>query len=164
MLNKIKGITLNNLKLRLSSQDEINQVYQDIYVKKAFIRDNIEFAPINHELVTYYSCYYNDEFMGCFMYIQFSINEIECHSMLLKKAIPHSRIFGKMFIDLCFSKNEITRLTTYIPENLSKAINFLKKLGWEIEGIKRNSTLINGKLLNNILLGITRKDYNVISR
>lgn len=142
-----------------TSEKHLKELYSDPYIVRAFKQDNRDFKPQKHPLIKYYSAFNNDTFLGCFMFINFSHNEIEAHSMLNKKGMIYSRELGRMFLEECFSATEITRVTTYIPNDLSKAINYVKKCGFKEEGIKRDSIYRNNKLLNNVILGITRKDF-----
>lgn len=151
---------MESLRLELSAINHLKDIYSDDYIKRAFLQDNQDFKPVAHPLVKYYSCFYNDEFMGCFMHIKYSLNEIEAHCFLKKKAIKKSRDFVRLFIKNSFSEPSVTRITAIVPEDLKSAINCFKKCGLKIEGIKRDSTFKNGKLLDDIILGITKGDYN----
>lgn len=149
---------MENLRLCKATQEEINIVYSNSYILKAITFDNRLPSPIINPLVEYISCFNNNDFLGCFMKIKFSDIEIEGHSLLLQKGIKHSRKLLKLFMNLCFD-DRIERMTTFIPEDLPKTINFCLKANWKIEGIKRNSYLRNGKLKNIVIMGITRKDF-----
>ena len=136
----------------------LQEVYSNPYIIRAFKKDGADFKPNKHNLIKYYSCFINSEFVGCFMHIQFTKNEIEAHSLLLKKALKYSRELGQLFIESCFKDKNVTRITTYVPADLKTAINYLLKLNWKIEGIKRNSIIKKNKELDTYMLGITRKD------
>jgi len=149
---------MENLRLCLSTQNEINIVYNDNYILNAIKQDNKEITSINHPLVEYISCFNNNEFLGCFMKIRQSSIEIEGHSLLLKKGVIHSRKLLKLFMEMCFNE-DIERMTTLMPEDLQSVINYCLKANWKIEGIKRNAIIKNNKPLNVILMGILRKEF-----
>jgi len=128
---------------------KLNQIINDSYIQALVPEAKI----IKHPLAKYYGAYIGNELYGAFLIIQFSKNEIEIHSYLLKKAIRYSREFGKMIINKCFQNSNITRLTAWIYEDLIKAQNYVKKLGFELEGVKRNATYRKGKLTNVLLYG-----------
>lgn len=142
-----------------TSKENLEKLYKDPYIIRAFKQDKRDFKPLDNPLVKYYSAFIDDTYLGSFMFINFSYNEIEAHSMLNQKGIIHSRELGRMFLEECFSSPKITRVTTMIPSDLITAINYVKKCGFKEEGIKRDSIYRNNKLLNNVILGITRKDF-----
>lgn len=148
---------MENLRLCLSTQNEINIVYNDNYILNAIKQDNKEITAINHPLVEYISCFNNNEFLGCFIKIRQSEIEIEGHSLLLKKGIICSRKLLKLFMNYCFNEN-IERMTTFIPANLKTVINYCLKMGWSIEGIKRKAIIKNNKLEDVVMMGILRKE------
>lgn len=148
---------MDNLRLGFATQEEINIVYNDTYIQNAIKQDNKQITQIIHPLVTYISCYNNNEFLGCFIKISQSDIETEGHSLLLKQGIKYSRKLLSLFIEFCFYEN-IERMTTFIPNDLQTVINFCLKANWKIEGIKRNAIMKNNKPLDVTMMGILRKD------
>jgi len=142
------------------TKEHLDLVYNDSYILENLSQDNRKIEPIINPLVTYYSAFNGDEFMGCFMHIKFTIYEVELHSLLLKKAIKNSRTFGKMIIDETFKDETVLRITANIIGDLKKSINYCKKLGFRQEGIKKHSILKNGIITNVNILGLTREEWS----
>lgn len=59
--------------------------------------------------------------------------------------------FGQYAID--FMSGICKKLTSEIPEDNTLALHYAKKLGFEQEGINKESFLRGGKLINKIHLG-----------
>lgn len=149
---------MDNLRLCLATQEEIKIVYNDAYIQNSIKQDDKQITQIIHPLVTYISCYNNNEFLGCFIKISQSDIETEGHSLLLKQGIRYSRKLLSLFIEFCFCEN-IERMTTFIPNDLQTVVNFCLKSGWKIEGIKRNAIIKNNQPVNVIMMGILRKEF-----
>jgi len=131
----------------------LNEIINDSYIQNLVPEAKV----ITHPLVKYYGCYKDNELMGCYLAIQYSKNEIELHSYLLKKAIVYSRIFGKLIINECFKNPNVTRLTAWIYEDLVKAQNYVKKIGFKLEGIKENAIYRKNKLTNIHMYGLIKE-------
>ncbi len=152
-----KDLTLSNN----ITNEELTAIYTDSYIKNAIKQDNTEFLPIKHHLVTYYKASIKDKFAGAFLSIAFSQSEIELHSLLFKDSIKYSRQLGKMIIDKSFNdNNKIQRITVLIIDGLNTAKNYCEKLGFKLEGIKRNSYLKNKEYKDVFIYGITKKDWS----
>lgn len=146
------------IELRPSKIEEIYEVYHDKYIIDNISQDGRNINPIFHPLVKYYSAFVNNEFVGCFLHIQFTKYEVELHSLLKKKAIKQSVILGQMIIDETFKDSNVIRITANILSSLPKAINYCLKLGFNIEGIKKNSSLKNGIIQDIYILGLYKNE------
>lgn len=136
--------------------EQLTTLYSDPYIMKAFKIDNKTPEPILHPLVTYYTAFKDKEFMGAFIHIQQSQYDAELHIMLLKKAITHSREFGRMMIEESFKDKDVLRITAPAYGDLHTAMNYAIKLGFNLEGIKKDVALRDGKTINEYIYGITR--------
>lgn len=145
--------------LKPSTKKELEQVYSDEYILNALSNDNAKASIISHPLVKYYSVFNESNFCGAFMVIQHSKNEIEIHSLLLKEHLKFSRQNGKEIINKCFEDKHITRLTANIYGSLIKAQNYVKKLGFQLEGVKKEAIYKNNNLENINIYGLTRSYY-----
>ena len=105
------------------------------------------------------STWVNGVYAGAFLMIRFSKTEMEAHSLLKKEFIKHSRELGKEALEWIFNQENILRVTTHIPDYLNLAMNYVKKIGFKEEGIKRDATTKDGKITNIHLFGITKKDW-----
>lgn len=137
---------------QLTNPHTILSILTDNYIKNTIG----EVGYIDHPLVDYIGVFNKDEIQGVYMVINFSENEKEIHSYLLKKAIKKSRKYGDMIIDKCFEDDNITRLTAWIFADLTKAQNYVKKLGFKLEGIKKEAIMRRNKLTDVHLYGLTR--------
>lgn len=143
------------------TKEHLDEIYSDKYIS-VIEHDNRPFAPIEHNLVKYISAFDNGVFMGAFMIILFNNIEIEIHSLLKKTSIKKSRSLGKEAIDFVFNKYGNLRLTAYIIDGLYKPMNFVKKLGFDLEGIKKDNCLKNGMPTDVHIFGLTRKKWETL--
>lgn len=144
----VEGITENHL----------TEIYSDAYITKVG-HDHRPASPIIHPNATYLSAFLDGKFVGAFLSIKASPIDFELHSLLKKEAIPHSRELAKKFLDWAFSK-PIQRVTALIIEGLEKTKNLCLKLGFKLEGIKRNACLVGGVLKNIYILGMTKEEWS----
>jgi len=152
----------NNLKiLPTITEENLNSIYSDDYIVKAIKQDNRDFKPVNHPLATYYSAFIDNIFIGAFLHIQHSINEVELHSLLKKSAIKYSRELGNMIIKKTFEDKNITRITANIISTIKTALNYCLILGFKTEGIKRNACYKNGILTDIFIMGIIKSDRSI---
>lgn len=148
-----------NIEIKINpSIHLLRELYDDEYIRRA-AHDDRKFEPIiNNQFVEYYSVYINDIFIGAFVVIKQSSVEFEIHSLLYKWAVQYSRDAGRAIIEKLFNENEsLHRLTTYIIQGLESTVNYCKKLGFEIEGIRKQSCKVNGELRNIYMMGYIKK-------
>ena len=141
------------------SEENLQDIYSDNYISKAS-HDNRPFEPVRHELVKYISAFIDGKFMGAFMIILFSKTEIEVHSLLKKTSIKYSRELGKEAIELIFKTYDNLRLTAYILDGLYKPMSYVKKIGFELEGIKKDACMKDNKITDIHMFGLTRKKWS----
>lgn len=149
-----------NLIIKGVLPELLSDVYSNDYIIKNIMQDGREFKPIEHPLVTYYSALVDNCFVGCFMHIQFTKYEVELHSLLTKSALAESRELGKLMINKTFEDENVLRITANILGDLKKSINYCKKLGFELEGIKKDCVFKNGIITNIHILGLTREKWS----
>lgn len=140
------------------SDENLQDIYSDPYIKN-IAHDNMIFAPVIHPLAFYISAWVDNVFAGSFLIIRFSKTEIEAHSLLKKEFIPYSRELGKETLRWLFNQEDTLRVTTFIPSYLKSAMNYVKKIGFKEEGIKRDATTKDGKITDIHLFGITKNDW-----
>lgn len=121
--------------------------------------DNHSAQPIDHPLLKYVSVFVGGDFVGAYILIEFSHCEREAHCFLLKSAVRFSHEISRLFLAHVFNDDDVTRLTGWVRDDLVEAINHNKKMGFVIEGRKRDSVRLDGKLRDLVLMGITRKDW-----
>ena len=147
----IEGITTEHLA----------EVYSDQYIQRIGY-DYRPAAPVVHPLATYLSAWVSGKFVGAFLAIRHTLYEYELHALLLKSAITKSRDLGKMAISWAFSFKDVLRVTTHIPESLKSAINYVKKIGFIVEGKRRHGCIKDSIIQDIYLFGITREEWGAL--
>jgi len=140
------------------TKENLTSLYQDTYIQQAS-HDNKSFEPIDHPLVKYASVYDKNNFLGAFLIVLFSKTEIEIHALLKKSSLYFSRQAGLEIIDFVFKEYNPLRITANIIGNLSKAQNYVEKLGFCLEGVRRDACVKDGKNTNINVYGLTQKEW-----
>jgi hypothetical protein len=143
----------------LSDREAIERILSDPWIKPKITRDGREPSFIDHPLVRYFGAYVGEQLVGVFVHIQFTAIEVEVHVALLKEALPHSRKLAALFIDQVFTDPNVTRATAHAIGSLTSAVNFGKKLGFRLEGVRRDACVQNNRLLPVITLGMLRSEW-----
>jgi hypothetical protein len=134
----------------------------DLYADPLIARigsDGYPAAPVNHPLVSYLSARVNGEFVGAYIVVRFSRTEYEAHSLLQMKSVRYARAIGSLLIEWVFSHPEVLRLTGYIREGLTSAVNHCLKMGFAYEGFRRDALKVDGLPAGIHILGLTRKEW-----
>ena len=98
------------------------------------------------------------------MAIEYSDTETELHSLLLRRALKASRPLGQACINWAFNDSPIVqRVTAYVFESMLTARNYCLRLGFQIEGFRRNAFSYNGAPEGVWVLGMTRSDWEAKS-
>lgn len=151
----------STLELRIISDfKEIEEIYQDPYISNAIKQDNRDLTPLCHPLIKYYGTYIDNKLKGLFLCIAYSDCEVEIHSLLKKESIKYSRKFGEMMRDLTFSNKHTQRITLLIVDGLNTVKNYSKKIGFKLEGIKRNAYPQNNIYKDVYMYGLTRTEWS----
>lgn len=100
----------------------------------------------------------DDQLQGLFVLISQNSISVEIHTCLLP-SMRGSKAFraGELILNLIFKNYE--KVISWVPENNRKAKLFSLLLGFQVEGINRASFLKNGKLQDQILVGLTKGEY-----
>jgi len=152
--------SLGEVKLTVGITDQhLHEVYSDSYIA-SIAADGRELRPVSHPLATYLSAWINNRFVGAFLAIRFSEHEIECHSLLLKSALKHSRQLGDAFLAWAFQQG-VMRVTAHVYEYLKSAKNYCLKLGFKEEGFRRCAAVKDGEAVGVYMLGITRQEWRL---
>lgn len=95
---------------------------------------------------------------GVFLLIPQNSTTVEIHTALLPSVWGRlSKQAGKMLLDLIFLQYQ--KAVTSVPVNNRAAAWFAGSLGFKHEGVNRQSFLKNGVLLDQNMMGITRKEF-----
>jgi hypothetical protein len=137
----------------------LRALYANPYIARRIETDTRAAAPVSHPLATYLSAWFGDVFCGAFLAIRFSALEIEMHALLLRSALRNSRELGQAAVDWAFAQSGVERVTGYIIEGLTTALNYALKIGFRVEGFRRNICRKNGALLGVHVVGIIRSEW-----
>lgn len=137
------------------SQENKWELYSDESMRK-LSHDHFELRHICHPMVKYYSVFSYGEFMGAYMVIESSPIDFEAHMMLLPKIGVYQRKATRMMADILFEKTD--RITTVIIDGMETAKNHVKKIGFKLEGIKRESFQVNGVKKDGYIYGLLKTD------
>lgn len=154
-----KGVIVVSLALEtVKDVYSLNNLFSDPYIARIG-HDHRPLKPIDHPHVKYLSARLNGEQVGAFMVIESGFVELDLHAMLSKRALPHSREFGRLCLMWAFSHKHIHRVTAYVIDGLASAKNYCIKLGFKNEGMRRDACMKNGELVSVHVLGMTRQDW-----
>jgi hypothetical protein len=142
------------------SQQHLLEVYQDPYIARVG-HDHRPAAPIDHPNATYLSAWVGDSFAGAFLVIKQGAVELELHALLKKSALKQSRELGLACLAWAFAQ-PILRVTAYIIQGLEAAKNYCLKLGFKLEGCRRNACVQNGVIKDVYVLGMTRQEWGAL--
>lgn len=137
----------------------VSAICADPYVARAG-HDHRPVGAIDDPHAHYLGAYVNGELVGTFLVIETGWVELDLHSLLTKKALPWCRELGKLCIAWCFGHPIIQRVTAQIIEGLESARNYCLRLGFKVEGFRRDAIQVNGTLRGVYVLGLTRKDWS----
>lgn len=68
----------------------------------------------------------------------------------------------RIFIKFLFTQWNFRRLTAETWQNNTRAISCYQKLGFVVEGNLRESYYVDGKYFDAVILGLLKKDFNVL--
>lgn len=142
----------------LNDYAALSELYADPYIARVG-HDHRPASPIDHPDASYLGAYVRNRLVGAFLVIESSWVELDLHALLTRKALPYCRELGRMCLDWCFSRQDLQRVTAYILEGLESAKNYCLKLGFVVEGFRRNVCLKNGQPIGIHILGMTREDW-----
>lgn len=137
----------------------VDRILQDPWIAPKLRHGDREPGYIDHPLLDYFGAYVGGDFVGVFTAIDFSSWEVEVHAALLRRALPHSRALGRMFLDQLFRRPELQRVTAHVLGDLLTAANYCRRLGFVDEGARRNAVVKEGRVLPVLTLGMTRSDW-----
>ena len=98
--------------------------------------------------------------LGVYMFHQHNSITYEIHTCLLPQAWgSKSKQAGKLVLDWIFENTPCQKLITQVPQTNSLALKYAKQCGLVVEGNNRQSFLKNGQTIDQIQLGITKKEH-----
>ena len=140
-------------------EELINSFYADKFIYNGVKRDGVQTGFREHPAIHYLLCSIDGKKAGFFIAVESSEIDWEMHACLMKWATPHSRTLAQMAIDWVWERGPI-RIT--VPVVSRSTVNFCKRLGFEIEGVRRNGAMIDGMLRDVTFLGLLKWDSSPI--
>lgn len=144
---------------RLTSEEDIRAVYADPGVLRVG-HDHRTAGPVFHPEAHYLGAAVDGKPCGGFLIIESGWVEWDVHALLHGWAWRHFREFGRMCIAHCFNVcADLQRLTAQVLGSLTSARNYCIKLGFTVEGFRRDAVRVAGAPMGVWVLGITRRDW-----
>jgi hypothetical protein len=144
--------------LPLNDKAALADLYRDPYIARVG-HDHRPAAPIEHPAASYLGAWVGDSLVGAFLVIESGFIEWDVHALLTRRALPWCRDFGRMCLAWCFGHEVVQRVTAYVIEGLEAARNYCLKLGFVVEGFRRDAVSVGGQLVGLHVLGMTRRDW-----
>lgn len=138
--------------------EHLAQVYAEPTIQKVG-HDHRPASPVHHPLATYLSAWIGEQFAGAFLSIRQSAVEFELHVLLLPAAVRQARDLGRACLAWAFAQ-PIQRVTAYVIDGLDSARNYCIRLGFKVEGCRRQACMKNGVARDVHILGMTRQDWS----
>ncbi|VVE59458.1 hypothetical protein PIN31009_05541 [Pandoraea iniqua] len=137
----------------------VNKVYRMPEILGRIRHDDWSPEFENSPDVGYLGAWAGDMFCGFFMIREKSRIDVEVHACLLPDALPHSRVLGAEVLRFIFNASSVLRVSAPIIGNLVSAMNYVRRLGFQQEGVIRGCCRKNGELLDVVLFGLTRTEF-----
>ncbi len=117
-----------------------------------------QFTLVEHELVAYIVVEEDEKPLGLFLLEQHNGVHAEVHTCLLPVAwVRDSRAIATQAVAWLWENcPQLERLTTTVPQNNTLALRFAQALGMVEYGVNPSSVKKGGRLVNQVLLGMSR--------
>ncbi len=122
--------------------------------------DNTKMNSLVHPNLFWITVYDGEELLGLFLSHPHNSVTYESHTCLLPNAYGTRAVqAAHEYINWMFQWTECQKLITNVPEYNKLALRFARKVGGVLEGVNRESYLKNGTLMDQYVLGITKKEF-----
>jgi hypothetical protein len=116
-----------------------------------------EFAPIDSPYILYLTCHDGDEYLGLWMFVQTNAVMLEVHTCLLPgHGFHRARQAAIEAAEWIWENTGCQRIWTQVPRNNRIARKFAEASGMVQFGTNPQCFLKGGKLVDLLLLGISR--------
>lgn len=135
--------------------DVIHSVFKNKNLAKYLTDDftEIEEYPI-HDMI-YYLEARDTELIGLFMCVQMNSICLDAHVAMLQRG-RKTKVAGNEAIEWIFKNTGYEKINATIPMFNKLAIKYAKDIGFTEEGVNRGSFIRNGKIHDQLYLGIRR--------
>ncbi len=118
-----------------------------------------DFEPPVNKAVLHVLVFDDEELRGLFTFVQQNFIELEVHTTLLPVARgPFAREASRGVIRWVWENTCYMRIITHVPAYNRLALAFAKRAGLIGFGVDQKSYLKNGKLWDQVLLGVSRPE------
>ena len=131
----------------------IDALYHDEWIAQGSLRDGVTLGARDHASIHYLLCHVGERVAGFFAVARLNALDWEAHVCLLKWSIPHARQFGRMAIDWLWRAGAV-RIT--VPTVKRSTVNYCRRLGFEVEGVRRQAVSIDGARHDVTFLGLLK--------
>lgn len=149
------------MTLRVAPLDDpaaIDAILIDPWVASRIRHDSREPGYVDHPALTYYGAYVDEALVGVFMAIRHTPEDVEVHAALLREATRHGRALGRLFLSVLWQDEALLRVTAPVLSTLPSAANYCRRLGFEVEGVKRRACRVRGEPVDVVMLGLLRTE------
>lgn len=118
------------------------------------------FEPVDTESLWWLAVYDGEEVGG--VYFLHPLNSVcyEMHTCLLPSLWgSKANAAAQKLLEYAFNVMKARKVVTNVPECNRLALKYATRNGMKVEGVNRESFLKNGRLENQIMLGITLKEW-----
>ena len=104
--------------------------------------------------------FHNFAITSIFYYQPHNTIMYEVHSAVLPEYRGKQAIeFAKLSLDSMFTETACMKVITHVPEGNPAAYALARRVGMVKEGVNRASIMKNGKLIDQVFLGITKEEF-----
>jgi hypothetical protein len=145
----------------------IKQTYDIDLIKRIFCEPEIyerirddgspeakDFNPVDPSNYVYYL---TDDSESCLLYLSWkNCVTLDGHIQILKNHRNNAMEFGKLAKQWIWDNTKARKIEVTIPDIYPDVLQFIQKQGFIVEGLSTNSYLKNGKLHNQVNLGLEK--------
>lgn len=135
----------------------IRAILRDEWIASRLTHDDGGIDYCDHPDVEWLGAYVNGRMVGVFLLIRDGV-EMDLHAAILKRYRAHARTLGRLCLNHVFTDPGILRATAWVSEALPDARNYVQRLGFTLEGFRRDCLAIGGKPYGAYLFGMLRSE------
>jgi RimJ/RimL family protein N-acetyltransferase len=114
------------------------------------------FRPVEHEKVWYMIAFDDAELLGLFMLVWLSPILLDLHVCLLPNARGRALQAYRRGLEWLWANTKCLKVTGNTPADNRLALRVAKLAGLEVIGVNEDSLMRNGKLIDQVILGMKR--------
>lgn len=135
--------------------DVIRALYDDPFVQDRYA-DSSYYGFVNDPRVFYLVGFLGEKPAMCAMCIHKSVNELEVHLCIPSGYRFESVEFSELVIEWVFNNHPCHRIKTSVMCIYPSVLNFVRKLGFTLDGREREAVCRNGEFIDMWVLSLIR--------